>query len=131
MRGFDGLVENDEHFDMLALHRVRLANGCCFCNCRVTDQAGLDFHGAETVTADFDNVVHTTLNSYVAIAVHMSGIAGKIHTLDGIPVGYVTRRISENRAHLRRPGMAHDQKAPFARRNRLAVFVDYIGLDGW
>ncbi len=111
------MLENDKHFDMLALYLVWFADGRCFRNSRVTDQARLNFHRAEPVTADFDHVIHAALNAYIAVIVHMSSITGKVDTFDGIPVGLVTGGVSEDRAHLGRPGMAYDQEASFAWRN--------------
>src|SRR5438477_13018591 len=80
--------------------------------------------------ADFDHVVHTALNPYIAIAIHSSSITGKVDPLNRVPVRLVTGRVAKDCAHLSRPRVPHNQKTTFPWRNGVYILVNDIGLDG-
>src|SRR5260221_1556720 len=123
------MFEDNKHFDTLAFYLVWLADGRCFCNGRMANQARFDFHRTQAVTTDFDHIIHATLNAGITVTVHRRSITGEVHLLDGVPIGLVTSWIAKDRAHLSRPRLAYDQKSTFALANAVAVLVYYIGLD--
>ena len=94
-------------------------------------EAGFNFHRPKAVAADFDNVVHTALNAEVAHGIFCRGVARKVHTLDGIPVGFVTIRVAKDSAHRGRPRVAYDQEATSVWTDRSAVTIHDISLNRW
>ena len=81
------------------------------------------------MSADFDYVVYTSLNTDVAISVFRCGISCEIHVRDRIPISLIASRIFVDCAHLARPGMADNQETTFAGTNRIAALVNYISFD--
>src|SRR5690349_21349557 len=103
------LLENDEDFYMLALDLIRFADGGGFSDGGVADQAGLDLHRTQAVAADLDDVINTTLYAEVAHAIFSSGITGEVDAFDSVPIAAIAIRVSIDRAHLGRPGLAYNQ----------------------
>src|SRR5690242_10841399 len=107
------MLEDDEDFDALTLHFIRLTNGRGLGHCWMAHQARLDLHGAEAMAAHFDHIIHTALDTEVAIAIFSRCISRKVDAFDGVPIGLITSRVPVDGAHQGWPGLAHNQEATF------------------
>src|ERR1051326_74889 len=123
------MFEDDKDFDALPFNLIGLANRSRFGHLWMAHEARFNFHRSQTVSTDLDDIVHTPLNAEVAHVIFCCGITGKVHVLDGIPVGFVTIRVAEDGAHLSGPRVAYDQEATSARTHRSAILVNHLSFD--
>src|SRR5579864_1410339 len=83
---FKALPKDAERMDDIAAQFVGQADGCRFCDRRVTDQTAFDFSSSQPVTADFDHVVDTPDDPYVTVFVFARGISGQVKAREPFPV---------------------------------------------
>src|SRR2546421_9951961 len=108
------MFEDDKDFDALAFDLVGLADGCRFRHFRMAHEGRLNLHRPKAVSADIDNIIHAALHAEVALLIFCCSVTGKVHTLDGIPVGLVTIRVTKDSTHRGRPWVTYDQEATSA-----------------
>ena len=78
--------QGDETDDGLALDLIRPRNHCRFRHRRVAHQRAFDFHRAEAVAGDLNDVVHAAQHPDVAVFVALGGVAGEIDAGNLAPV---------------------------------------------
>ena len=92
------------------------------------DERGLDFHGAEAMAADVDDVVDAAHEPEVAVGIAARAVAGEVAAGNFAPIGFfVALRVAVDGARHRGPGFADDEQAAVAVRDRLALFCNYFG----
>ena len=85
MRGFEAY----EGYDGLTFEIVGAAYYGGFGYGGVGYEGGLDFHGAEAVSADVEDVVDAAHEPEVAVGVLACSVAGEVAALDVGPVGFL------------------------------------------
>src|SRR6266699_3529381 len=83
------------------------------------------------MAAHLNDIIDAPLYTEVAHVVAGCGITGEVDAFDGVPVALIAFCVAVDGAHLRGPGLPHDQESALVRSDRLAVFVNHIGFDSW
>src|SRR5215467_5104619 len=114
-------LQCDESNDRLPRLRVVPSGNRSFSHSRVTDQRALDLDGGDAVTRDVHHVVDTAEEPEVAVLVDTRAVADEVGVFPAAPVGLlVARRVAEDPAKHRGPGLADHQVAAAAGRDLLA-----------
>ena len=94
------------------------------------DEGGLDFHGAEAVAADVDDVVDAAHEPEVAVFVAAGAVAGEVGAGDLGEVGFdETFVVAVDGAGHGWPGFADDEEAALAWGDGFALLGDDFGDD--
>ena len=128
--GLVAAFERDEGGDGLAFEIVGAADDGGFGDLGMGDQGGLDFHGAEAVAADVDDVVDAAHEPEVAVGVLARAVAGEVAAGDIGPIGLlVALGVAVDGAGHGGPGLADDEQAAAAGGDGFAFFGDDFRLD--
>ncbi len=94
------------------------------------DEGGLDFHGAEAVAADVDDVVDAAHEPEVAVGVLARAVAGEVAAGNVGPVGFlIALGVAVDGAGHGGPWAADDEQAAVAGGDGMAFFGDDFRLD--
>ena len=131
-RGLVAGFERDEGGDGLAFEIVGTADDRGFGDFGVGDERGLDFHGAEAVAADVDDVVDAAHEPEVAVGVLARAVAGEVAAGNVGPVGLlVALGVAVDGAGHGGPGLADDEQAAASRRERSSGLRRLVTTSGW
>ena len=132
--GLVAALERDEGGDGLALEVVGAADDGGFGDLGMGDERRLDFHGAEAVAADVDDVVDAAHEPEVAVGVHARAVAGEVAAGDVGPIGLaVALGIAVDGAGHGGPGLADDEQAAVAGGDgvEVALASGCVTTSGW
>ena len=128
--GRNGALGDDKGGDAGAFDVVGEAHHGGFGDVGVTDQGGLDFHGAQVVPGDHDHVVDASGDPEVALGIDAGAVGGAVHALDLGPVGvHKAIAVAIDAAEHGRPGFANDQNAASVVGDFFAFRVDDRSID--
>lgn len=129
-------TQRDERADRVAFDVVRETDDGGFSNGGVAHEGAFDFHRAQQVAADFDDVVDATLNPEVAIVIAACAVGGEVVRLAGLRVfdaapvvAHKAIAIAVDTTEHPGPGFADDKQAAFIRGKFFTLFVDDRGVD--
>ena len=124
------LLQRDESSDALALDLVGPADDGGFGDCRMADQGALDFHRAEAVAGDVDDVVDAAHDPEVAVLVAAGAVAGEVDAGDLAPVLLLEALgVAVDGAQHRRARAFDHEKAACVGGTDLPLSIDDIGDD--
>src|SRR6266566_8075970 len=126
------LLQRYERRDRLAFQFVRTADHSRFSDSFVSHQRRLDFHGAEAMAGNVDDIVDAPHDPEISVFIFACAVAGEVHTRNLGPVLlHVAVGIAVDSAQHSRPRLRQDQEAAGAERDGLAVhghdFGDHAG----
>lgn len=122
-----GGFEADEGYDSLPFQIVWAAYYGGFCYGGVSYEGGLDFHGAEAVSGDVEDVIDAAHEPEIAVGVLAGPVAGEVAAGHVRPVGFlIALGVSPDGAGHGGPGLFDDEEAAGA----FGDFMAFAGDDG-